>query len=72
MLSTDGTYNEHGREIFDEEADPDARDKRQKAGAAGQGGGGGKVARKVARPGNIKAMVMNMAGGAKKKKEVCT
>ena len=72
-FSADGSYSEHGREIFDEEADP------QPGGPGGAGGprsGGknqppGKTKKRVARPGGIKAMVMGMGGVAKKRKEVC-
>ena len=71
--SPDGSYSEHGREIFDEEADP------QPGGPGGPGGAGGrgkkqppgKTKKRVARPGGIKAMVMGMGGVAKKRKEVC-
>ena len=71
--SEDGSYNEHGREIFDEEIQSSAAaggggggEKKTPAG----GGGGVRVSKKVARPGNIKAMVMGMGGGTKKRKEV--
>lgn len=64
----DGSYSEHGHEIFDEEADPQV---------GGQGTSGKKrprdkmpVKRRVAKPGGIKAMVMGMGGVAKKRKEV--
>lgn len=69
VISTDGSYSEHGREIFDEEVDP------QSGKQGGQGAknppGKGPVKRKVAKPGGIKAMVMGMGGGAKKRKTVC-
>ena len=72
-FSADGSYSEHGREIFDEEADP------QPGGLGDPGGPGsrgkkqppGKAKKRVARPGGIKAMVMGMGGVAKKRKEVC-
>ena len=70
MCSSDGSYSEHGREIFDEEADP------QPGGAGGKRGplgssGKKPLKRKVAKPGGIKAMVMGMGGVAKRRKEVC-
>ena len=66
-FSADGSYSEHGREIFDEEANPQP---------GGPGSGekkqpSGKTKKRVARPGGIKAMVMGMGGVAKKRKEVC-
>ena len=68
-LSIDGSYSEHGREIFDEEADPQTsgghEDKKHLSEERP------KVKRKVAKPGSIKAMVMSMKNGVKKKKEVC-
>ena len=65
----DGSYSEHGREIFDEETDPvgGVGDKKRPPGGKA---GASKVAKRVAKPGNIKAMVMGMGGGTKKRKEV--
>ena len=65
----DGSYSEHGREIFDEEVDPQSGE--QGGRGAKKPPGKGPVKRKVAKPGGIKAMVMGMGGGAKKRKTVC-
>ena len=67
----DGSYSEHGREIFDDdETDPHPGGVGDKKRPPGGKAGASKVAKRVAKPGNIKAMVMGMGGGTKRKKEV--
>ena len=61
----DGSYSEHGREIFDQEGETGGEGDHKKKGPPG-----GKVKSKVAKPGGIKAMVMGMGGVATKKREV--
>lgn len=63
----DGSYSEHGREIFDEEAAPQPGGQEQ---SGGRQQSGGKRKHNVAKPGSIKAMVMGMGGVARKRKEV--
>ncbi|CAI8021304.1 DNA polymerase alpha catalytic subunit [Geodia barretti] len=70
ILDDDGSYSEHGREIFDDdETDPHPGGVGDKKRPPGGKAGASKVAKRVAKPGNIKAMVMGMGGGTKRKKE---
>lgn len=64
---SDGSYGEHGREIFDDE------DTSTASPASGSGSQGkGKVPKKVARAmaSNIKTMLMGREGSWRKRKEV--